>query len=274
LSQNRLFAASKPSGVTCSRFLSQIKKKYSVKKAGYSGTLDPFAEGVLIVAFGQYTKLFRFLDKTPKKYEATLWLGAKSETLDIERVESVDEVTPFEMEELRFAASKLKGTLTYRPPKFSAKKIDGKRSYELAREGRDVELKEITTEVYELLITGYEHPFVTFEATVSEGGYIRSIGKMMAELLGVEGCLKQLRRLNEGAFFYDDEKALDPLRLLNIKENVYTGDKEDIMLGRVLKKEDFILQEQGEYFIKTDDFLSVLKIDESVEYLLNKIELC
>ena len=83
---NRLFVAYKPSFVSSNRFLSSVKKRYKVKKAGFSGTLDPFAKGVLIVAFGQYTKLFRYLKKSPKRYRATLWIGAKSPTLDIEKV--------------------------------------------------------------------------------------------------------------------------------------------------------------------------------------------
>ena len=79
---NRLFVAYKPKGMVSNHFLSRLKRKYSDKKAGFSGTLDPFAQGVLIVAFGQFTKLFRFLKKAPKRYRATLWLGAYSPTLD------------------------------------------------------------------------------------------------------------------------------------------------------------------------------------------------
>ncbi|MEJ2414716.1 MAG: tRNA pseudouridine(55) synthase TruB, partial [Sulfurimonas sp.] len=75
---NRLFVAYKPAGIGSNLFLSKLKRKYQVKKAGFSGTLDPFAKGVLVIGFGSHTKLFRFLNKTPKKYRATLWLGAKS----------------------------------------------------------------------------------------------------------------------------------------------------------------------------------------------------
>ena len=81
---NRLFVAYKPSGIGSNLFLLKLKKKYKPKKAGFSGTLDPFAKGVLLIGFGSHTKLFRFLDKTPKKYRATLWLGAKSDSLDSE----------------------------------------------------------------------------------------------------------------------------------------------------------------------------------------------
>ncbi|MDR2636108.1 MAG: tRNA pseudouridine(55) synthase TruB, partial [Campylobacteraceae bacterium] len=249
MSENLLFAADKPCGISCSKFLSQLKKKYSVKKAGYSGTLDVNASGVLIIAFGQYTKLFRFLKKTPKSYTAVLWLGAQSESLDAELIKSVKEIEPFDLKKIEQHAAKLVGQIKYTPPKFSAKRIDGKRAYDLARAGKEFELKEITTEVYSLKIKSYEHPFLTFEASVSEGGYIRSLGVMLAESLGVDGCLKSLQRDNEGEFRYEDEKPLYAPDFLNLKENFYEGDKEDLLLGRVLQKEQFKTKELGEYFM-------------------------
>ena len=87
---NRLFVAYKPSGIGSNLFLSKLKRKYNNKKAGFTGTLDPFAKGVLIIGMGSHTKLFRFLDKTPKTYRATLWLGAQSESLDTELITKVE----------------------------------------------------------------------------------------------------------------------------------------------------------------------------------------
>jgi tRNA pseudouridine55 synthase len=274
LSKNLLFAADKPCGISCNKFLSQIKKKYGVKKAGYSGTLDVNASGVLIIAFGQYTKLFRFLKKTPKCYTAVLWLGAKSESLDAEMIESVKELEPFDLKEIKQNAAKLIGQISYTPPKFSAKRIEGKRAYKLAREGKEFELKEITTEVFSLKIKKYEHPFLTFEAEVSEGGYIRSLGAMLAASLGVDGCLKTLQRESEGEFKYENEKPLYAPDFLNMEENFYEGNKEDLFLGRALQKERFKKSGPGEYFVITDNFLSIVKIEQNgVDYILNKIEI-
>jgi tRNA pseudouridine55 synthase len=274
LSQNRLFTAYKPSGISCNKFLYDIKKRYGVKKVGYSGTLDVFASGNLIIAFGQYAKLFRFLKKSPKRYEATLWLGANSDSLDVERIQSVDEIEAFDIDNIREVTKSLTGILTYVPPKFSAKKIDGKRAYELARANKDVVLKEITTEVFLLEIKSYNHPFVVFRADVSEGGYIRSIGEMLSQKLGVSGALKSLERLSEGEFFYDNERELNPLDYLSVSENFYLKDKSDILLGRKLEKTDFKFQEHKEYFLKIDNYLSIVKIGDEVEYILNRIELC
>ena len=87
---NKLIVVNKPLFISSNFYLTKIKKKYKNKKAGFSGTLDPFAKGCLIVAFGQYSKLFKYLKKTPKTYKAVVWLGAQSESFDIEKVISVD----------------------------------------------------------------------------------------------------------------------------------------------------------------------------------------
>lgn len=93
---NRLFVVNKPIFRTSNGYMGYVKRKYGTKKVGFSGTLDPFATGCLIVATGQYTKLFQYLNKTPKSYKATLWLGVNSPSLDIENVDSIKEIKPFQ----------------------------------------------------------------------------------------------------------------------------------------------------------------------------------
>ncbi len=273
---NRLFVVSKPTGISSNRFLRHIKRKYGVKKAGFSGTLDPFAKGVLIVAFGQYTKLFRFLNKTKKSYRATLWLGASSPTLDIERVEKVAEIMPFNDISLKIIEDSMSGEIEYLPPKYCAKKVDGKRAYALARQNKEFKLNAIKSRIYDFKILHYMHPFLTFEITISEGGYIRSMGQIIANKFGFDGCLSALERLSEGDFVYENEKALNPLEFIDIKTNRYLGDIEDIRLGRKIFKESFETQESGLYKILQDDEVSLVEIsDESrVAYILNGIKLC
>ncbi len=273
---NRLFVANKPTGVSSNRFLGRIKRKYDVKKAGFSGTLDPFAKGVLIIAFGQYTKLFRFLKKKRKSYRATLWLGAYSPTLDIEKVERVEEILPFADYSLKIIQESMVGEKEYLPPKYCAKKIDGKRAYTLARQNKEFELNAIKSTIYDFKILHYMHPFLTFEITISEGGYIRSMGQMIANKFGFDGCLSALERLSEGEFVYEDEKALNPLDFLDIKENEYLGDIEDIRLGRKVYRENFKIKEHGLYKIVQDDEVSVMEISEEIRvaYILNGIKLC
>ena len=269
---NRLFVVNKPIFRTSNGYMGYVKRKYGTKKVGFSGTLDPFATGCLIVATGQYTKLFQYLDKTPKSYKATLWLGANSPSLDIEKVDSIKEVAEFSYEKIAEVLHSLKGELTYYPPKFCAKKINGKRAYELARAGEEVELKTITSSIYDIKLINYNHPFVHFEAKVSEGTYIRSLGSLVADKLNVDGTLSGLHRIHEGQFYYDNEKALDPFTHLALPFNIYTGDESYIELGKKLNIEYFKSKEDSVYLIETSNFFSIIEIlDEEVKYRFNRI---
>lgn len=271
---NRLFVAYKPKGAVCNHFLSALKRKYQNKKAGFSGTLDPFAQGVLIVAFGQFTKLFRFLNKAPKTYRATLWLGAYSPTLDSEKIERVETLMPFHPDSVHIAVQSMVGKINYVPPKYSAKRVDGKRAYALAREEKVFELNKITSEIYACHVVHYAHPFLTFEITISEGGYVRSIGALIAKKLGFDGCLSALERLNEGAFVYAHETPLNPLDFIALPLNRYHGEVDDMVLGKKLLMENFENQEEGIYQIVIDEKLSIIEISkDAVTYLLNSISL-
>lgn len=273
---NRLFVAYKPSWIGSNFFLNRIKKKYGTKKAGFSGTLDPFAKGVLLIGLGSHTKLFRFLDKTPKRYRATLWLGAKSDSLDIEMIEHVNILSEFTNDEVVSALHSLEGELEYEPPIFSAKRIDGQRAYDLARAGKKVVLNKINSTIYETKLLNYSHPFVTFEATVSEGTYIRSLGRIIATRLGVEyGSLSMLERLSEGQFTYEGEKALDIKKSLNIPQNRYLGDYENVKYGRVLAIEDLEVQDEGCYWLDNGDNISIINVvNGEVKYELGRIYTC
>lgn len=269
---NRLFVVNKPIFRTSNGYMGYVKRKYGTKKVGFSGTLDPFATGCLIVATGQYTKLFQYLNKTPKSYKATLWLGANSPSLDIEKIDSIKNVLPFTEQHIEEVLSSLKGELTYYPPKFCAKKINGKRAYELAREGLEVELKTITSTIYDIKLLNYNHPFVHFEAKVSEGTYIRSLGSLIADKLGVDGTLSSLHRIHEGQFYFENEKALNPFTHLAIPYNVYTGEEEHLELGKKLSREYFEIKEDGVYLIETSNFFSIIEIlGEEVTYRFNRI---
>lgn len=271
---NRLFVSYKPSGIGSNLFLSRLKKKYKTKKAGFSGTLDPFAKGVLIIGTGSYTKLFRFLDKTPKIYRATLWLGAKSDSLDIEMIENVEILKEFDEADVATVVKSIEGKLEYEPPIFSAKQINGQRAYDLARAGKEFTLNRINSTIYEIDLISYRHPFVTFEAKVSEGTYIRSLGLIIANRLGIKyGSLSALERLSEGRFKYNDEKQLNIRESLAIKQNFYFGNYDNLKYGRVLSLEDLEYKEQGYYWLEGGSFISVINITGAeVNYELGRIE--
>jgi len=269
---NRLFVVDKPKFCSSNGYMNYIKRKYDTKKVGFSGTLDPFASGSLIVAFGQYTKLFNYLKKTPKTYRATLWLGANSLSLDIENIDSIKDTDEFDIDRVESIINSLKGELTYYPPKYCAKKIGGRRAYQLIREGVDVELKKIKSTIYDIKLLNYNHPFVHFEASVSEGTYIRSLGSLIADELGVDGTLSSLERINEGEFFYDNEKALNPFDYLAIPRNRHLGDDNYIELGKKLYIDYFEIKENGLYLVETPNYFAIIEIvDAVVKYRLNKI---
>ncbi|NOQ31209.1 MAG: tRNA pseudouridine(55) synthase TruB [Helicobacteraceae bacterium] len=273
---NRLFVGFKPAGKSSNQYLSSLKRKYSPKKSGYSGTLDPFAKGVLVCAFGTHTKLFRFLNKTPKSYRATLWLGADSETLDIEKVTNVEEVEELKESDIQKALNSLVGTIEYLPPKYSAKKIDGKRAYALAREDKEFTMNSIESEVYETKLIHYNHPFITFEISVSEGAYIRSLAQVLLNRLNANlGTLSALERLNEGLFRYNGEKSLDIREYLNIPKNIFIGNVSKFEDGKVLNIEEFEVQKDGTYWVEYLNSIAIVEIEEnSVKYVLNKVEIC
>ncbi|RXJ68818.1 tRNA pseudouridine(55) synthase TruB [Halarcobacter ebronensis] len=270
---NKLIVVNKPIFKSSNSYLNEIKRKYRNKKAGFSGTLDPFACGCLIVAFGQYSKLFQYLKKKPKTYRAVVWLGVTSLSLDIENIIEIKEERRLKEANIKEEIKNLIGEHTYYPPKFSAKKIDGKRAYDLARSGQEVDMKLSTMQVLNTKFISYKHPFITFEAAVSEGSYIRSLAQILLEKLEAKGTLSFLNRLNEGEFKFEDEKELNPLDYLDLKENIYMGDKSYFENGKKIQKKYFKFQEDGEYLIKFDDFFSIIQIqNDEVKYLLNKVQ--
>ncbi|MCT7548392.1 tRNA pseudouridine(55) synthase TruB [Aliarcobacter butzleri] len=269
---NKLLVVNKPIFMSSNFYLNRIKRKYKNKKAGFSGTLDPFAKGCLIVAFGQYAKLFKYLSKTPKTYKAVIWLGVESESFDIEQIKRIELVNEVNKEKILNELNLLKGEIEYIPPKFSAKKIDGKRAYELARNGVEVELNKTKMTIFDTKFVLYNHPFITFEVTVSEGTYVRSFAQILLEKLNSFGTLSYLERLNEGEFFYENEKELNPLDFIKLPVNKYLGTTEWLEKGKKIGIDYVEKKDNGKYLILTEKFFSIIEIvDNDVKYLINKV---
>ncbi|MCT7445673.1 tRNA pseudouridine(55) synthase TruB [Aliarcobacter skirrowii] len=269
---NRLFVIDKPMFISSNFYLNRFKRAFKNKKAGFSGTLDPFATGCLIVAFGQYAKLFQYLKKTPKTYQAVIWLGVTSESYDIERILDINFLDRFDETFLKNELEKLKGKINYIPPKFSAKKINGMKAYELARQNEDFELKESTMEIFDIKFLKYNHPFISFEVSVSEGSYIRSLAQIFLENISSIGTLSYLKRVSEGQFKFENHKELNPLEYLDLEKNIYSGTQEWLEFGKKIRIEYLEKKKSGKYIIELDDFFSIIEIVENeVKYILNKI---
>jgi tRNA pseudouridine55 synthase len=274
---NKIFVVNKPRFISSNNYLRKIKKIHNLKKVGFSGTLDPFAKGTLICASGQYTKLFRFLQKTPKIYIGTIWLGAISDSLDIENVSKINNHKILKTDDIISVLNKIKETrhIKYIPPKFSAKKINGKKAYQLARENKEISLKECSMEIFDINFINYKHPFITYKVEVSEGSYIRSLSQIILDNLDSFGTMSFLDRVKEGKFNFENERNLDIIQYLNLKENFFSGYKYDLSLGKKLDIKDFKHKNNGIYMIYLEEFLSIIEInDKKVSYLLNRISIC
>ncbi|MBZ7996878.1 pseudouridine synthase family protein [Campylobacter canadensis] len=265
-----IFLANKTINISSNNFVCKLSKQLHTK-LGYSGTLDPFASGALLCACKKHTKLFRFLALDTKKYQACIWFGASSPSLDNENISLSDERRP-SLDEINNAFLTLQGQINYIPPIFSAKKINGIRAYKLARENKEVKFKESTMFV-KAKILNYNYPFLSFELECSKGAYVRSYAQKICEFLNIKGTLSALRRLSEGAF--SEFKEYDAYLSVALKECFYSKDKSDILLGKKLDLNDFNVREDGFYKIDLGDYFAILKVqNNSIFYELNRIEKC
>ena len=200
----------KPRGITSHQAVARVKKLLNANKAGHAGTLDPMATGVLLVCIGEATKISSLLMDMPKTYEAELRLGQSTDTLDADGTITEERpVDEFSMEEITSALESFSGIISQTPPMYSAIKKDGKRLYEIAREGRTVERKEREITIYDIECTGYEHPYLRIRVGCSKGTYIRTLAEDIAARLGTLAHLSALRRTRVGVFSIEDATVLD-----------------------------------------------------------------
>jgi tRNA pseudouridine55 synthase len=200
----------KPAGLTSHDVVQRVRRALRTRQAGHTGTLDPFATGLLVVLVGRATRLARFVESEAKTYLATARLGVRTETDDLTgAVIEERAVEQVGLEQLKEALAAFAGEQRQRPPAYSAKHVGGERSYRLARRGAAVEPPETRVTVHRIELVSWTPPAVTFRATVSPGTYLRAIGRDLGERLGVGGHLTVLRREAIGGLRVEDAVALD-----------------------------------------------------------------
>lgn len=200
----------KPAGLTSHDAVQRVRRALPTRQAGHTGTLDPFATGLLIVLVGRATRLARFVESEAKTYLATARLGVRTDTDDLTgTVVAERPVEGVGAEEVRAALAEFAGALRQRPPAYSAKHVGGQRSYRLARRGAPVELPEVAVTVHRIELVDWTPPDATFRATVSAGTYLRAIGRDLGERLGVGGHLTALRREAIGGLRVEDAVPLE-----------------------------------------------------------------
>lgn len=201
----------KPAGPTSHDVVQQVRNLLHQKKVGHTGTLDPVATGVLPLVVGRATKVARYLTGGDKTYLATVRLGVTTDTLD--SAGEVLEERPVEVgdAQVREAIAGFVGEIDQLPPMYSAKKVDGKRLYELARKGVEVERETKRVTIYRIDIKACELPDVTIEVACSAGTYLRALAFDVGAKLGCGGYLKELRRVAAGPFTIADAVTLAAL---------------------------------------------------------------
>lgn len=215
-SESQIILIDKPVGMTSFGVVARVRRVLSEAaghkvKVGHTGTLDPFATGLLILMTGKNTKLCQDFLKHDKEYVATLCLGKISSTGDIEgEITEVSEKVSSE-EEVWAAVSGFVGKIKQTVPAFSAVKINGERAYKLARKGIDVEMPTREVEIYEIELISYSYPEVVIRAHVSSGTYIRTLGEDIGKALGVGAYLTALRRTKIAEYKVEDAKTLEDL---------------------------------------------------------------
>lgn len=211
--KNGILLIDKKEGMTSRQVDDLVKKRLGVFGCGHLGTLDPFATGLLIVGVGEGTKLFNLMDESFKTYRATLKLGQSTDTGDYTgKIVKDNGKTAFSDEEIIEVLNSFLGKETQIPPIYSAKHIDGERAYDLARQGKKIELKPQQIEVKSIMLLFHENDLISFECEVSKGAYIRTLGEDIAKKLGTCGHLISLRRTKIGSYDVKDAKNVDDFK--------------------------------------------------------------
>lgn len=215
-----ILIVNKPKGYTSQDVVSKVKKILDIKKAGHTGTLDPLATGILPVMLGEYTKLSKYLIEHDKTYIAKIRLGEKSSTGDLEgeiiENKSINSKL-LDKENVSNVLSSFKGKQLQTPPIYSSIKINGKKLYEYAREGKKVEIPKREIKIYDIKLLNIVNNEIEFEVSCSKGTYIRTLCEDIAEKLETVGLMSSLIRTKVDNFTIDDSIELDKLDKSNIK---------------------------------------------------------
>jgi len=212
MAKDGIILVDKQSGPSSSRIVEKIKALIKPKKAGHAGTLDPFATGVLIVLLNQGTKLSPFLMSHDKVYKASLKLGIETDTQDLTgRIIDKKDIGNLTYEKIKHTADQFIGTIKQVPPSYSAVHYNGKRAYELARNGIAIDLQPKDVRVDYITILSVDLPYVWFEVGCSSGTYIRTLAADLGKSLGIGAHLISLRRIKSGPFHVDDALSLEQI---------------------------------------------------------------
>jgi tRNA pseudouridine55 synthase len=261
----------KPSGLGSQEALKDLRRRFGIKKLGHTGTLDPIASGLLIICLGKATRITQYLMDLEKEYLAKVLLGTITDTDDITgRIIEKRELLNINYQKLLDTLLEFTGEITQLPPKYSAIKLEGKRSYKLAREDKDPQPPPRTVKIHKIEIINVKPPSVSFRISCSKGTYVRSIARDLGEKLGCGGTLEELRRVRIGHISVDEarkpkeltkealESSLIPIdRILSFMQGYNLSEKEAMRFQNGLPVKVEVLQNGYFRVYQKDKFMGV-----------------
>ena len=211
----------KPVGMTSHQVVQAIREGTGLRRVGHTGTLDPRASGVLVVLIGPAVRLSEYVSASDKRYQAIIRLGERTNTYDGDGEVVNRSPVNITTEEIEDTLKNFEGTVEQMPPAYSAKRINGQKAYELAREGEEVELEPKEIDVYHLELLEWDSPEAIIDVFCSSGTYVRSLANDLGEMLGTGGHLVGLRRTKSGEFALRDAVQLRKLQEAFVNKDWY-----------------------------------------------------
>lgn len=276
---NGFLLIDKQKGLNSFKLIIALRKIANQKRVGFAGTLDPLASGLMILAFGEYTKLLPYLEAADKVYLAKLKFGFVSNTYDGEGEIIEQDISSMEKPDLqmlnKIIAQHFMGKIKQIPPKFSAIQVNGKRAYDLARKGADFDLKPREVEIFSCEVVGYNFPDLELKIHCSSGTYIRSIASDLGQLLKCGAYLSDLRRVSVASLSVDQADLLEEVNSENFQSKFV-----DLSLlfptlpQLVLSKSQYEILAKGNFIDNVFDFSLGVALGFLENRLVGLIEIC
>ena len=208
---NGIVIVDKPQGWTSQDVTARLRRVYATRRIGHGGTLDPMATGVLPVFVGRATRGVEFFEHAEKTYDTVLLLGRTTDTQDVTGATLAEKAVHLSPADIEMALPRFRGDILQVPPMYSALKVNGKKLYELARKGQEVERQPRPITVFELTNLGFDGTRLRLRVKCSKGTYIRTLCQDIGDALGCGGCMEALRRVRAGEYGIEDAVPLEKL---------------------------------------------------------------
>lgn len=260
----------KPVGMTSFDVVKKIRSISNMKKVGHTGTLDPIASGVLPICIGRATKFADYIMKSEKVYLAELKLGVNTDTYDREGTVINTSEVKLDKKNVKDIILSFQGEIEQLPPMYSAIKINGRRLYDLARKGIEIERNKRKVIIYSIKIISIDLPYIVFEVKCSKGTYIRSLCHDIGEKLNCGGIMWNLKRMSTGNFNILNSVLLENLQKNNIWEYIIPVDKALKEYPKLVVEDKYLKYILNGIIIKDEEFLDKIQKEQIYRVYINE----